>query len=72
MRFGELHRSAQVQLSRTQDQTFFGDPKPAESIGFFDVQNHFFINKKFVVQGQVVAVGIAVIVRKRTDANVRS
>jgi hypothetical protein len=72
MRFGVLDGPSEVELPGAQNQPILGDSKPSETIGLFDIQHDFFVDKKFVVKGQIVAVGIAMLVCKWAYANVRS
>ncbi len=54
------------------NQSFFRDFNAPVAVRGFDVQHHFFVHKQFVVQSQVVAIGVQLGFAKRIDLDVRS
>ena len=65
-----LDRSTEVNLARAEDHPFVGNAEPAKSVWLFYVQNNLFVHKQFVVESQVVAVGIQAFLAKGSDANI--
>jgi len=58
VRFCPLHCASQVKALRTEDEPFGRYDKAARAVGLRHVEHHFFVGEKFVMQREVVAVGV--------------
>ena len=67
MSLGVFNRSPQVELIGLKRQAIGGDLNSSIAIGRGRIEDDFFVDQQFVMEGQVVAVWIEAIVRKRLN-----
>lgn len=67
-----LNRAGQVDLIGAEHQTAIRDLQPPVTIGFLEIQHHFFVHQELIVQGQIVAIRVELPFIEGTDADVCS
>lgn len=72
MRFGPLYGSAEVEAVRVEFQAFGRNFNPAKPIRLSHVENDFLVDQQFVMQSQVVAVGVQLGLDERFDNDIRT
>jgi hypothetical protein len=68
--FRVLHRATEIHLVGLQNQSLGWDEYSSEAIRPPHVEHDFFVDKQFVVQSKVVAVGIELFVVKWLDPDI--
>lgn len=71
-RLGEFHGSSEIETTAFQDESVVGNDDPLGGVRLFHVEYRVGIDKQFVVQGEVVAVGVELGIVKRVDKNFRT
>jgi hypothetical protein len=65
-----LDRPSEIELIRGEDEPFFGDLHPLHPVALPHVEHHLLVDEQFVVEREVVAVGVELRFVERIDEDV--